>query len=658
MKASNLALCLALLCAIFLLTGCECTPESDAELCGERNCGIAFLTDSCGDEREVDCGGECDEEGADCVDNICLCETDAQLCDQQGYECGTHELTDSCAGTREVDCGGCGADFESCSQGICECEGQAAITLCEENDLECGGATVVDRCDEERQIGCGGCNAPDDCIDNICICEAGESDAELCDAAGLDCGQATLVDSCMEPRNVDCGGCPAAHDCSDNLCECVGESDAELCEANAGACGTSELTDACGDTRTVECDPCIEGQATLGAVTDASTGSLITDASIKVYTWPPPGGEHYSWFWPTGYRSGDPDFSTTTTAGAGSPVNYEFGTDDPLCLGSQASADLQERQWYRIVIDHPDYMPGIFYREHGDFTTDDCPSACPISSASECFRQDFELIPSSGTHDLPPNLVVDERDLESNAWQCTLLPSSHSYDRLIGFRVRLGASNIGPGPFHLEGQGANVVQHIHRSDGSTTTHILPDGAFEYYDPHHHIHFMDWFRMSLVEPTDACFDVNDRSSSCIVHEGVKLSFCLHDGEPFDGDVMAAYDGESAEFLDPPVCDTTEQGLTSGWKDTYPQGLPGQVIIIGTPSEASGLGSMWIEAEVDPAGALIETEKEGNVARYLIEGPADASDLCSDSSTTLDCRPPRPTWDVQQRRQCDDYLDYDG
>src|SRR5690625_2410125 len=117
-----------------LLSACDgdCEPEGERELCGERGCGVAFLVDSCGERREVDCGG-CGEN-EDCQENQCIC-------------------------TREED-----------------------QELCDGADAVCGWLVVADRCGEERHVRCGECAEPGECIENQCICE-GESEEELCELA-------------------------------------------------------------------------------------------------------------------------------------------------------------------------------------------------------------------------------------------------------------------------------------------------------------------------------------------------------------------------------------------------------------------------------------------------------------------------------------------
>ena len=642
-----------LICLLFLTTGCNCEAESDEELCGPERCGLTSLIDNCGDERDVDCG-EC-PSGEECEDNQCICEgeTTEVICERLDAECGVHGVTDECGDDRLVECGSCD-DPEQCVAGTCDCLGERDDLLCDDEDYQCGETTLEDRCGDERDVDCGECPALYECEDHQCFCDA-HSEEELCEEEDFQCGEATVEDNCGEERQIACGDCDDYHDCSDNVCECVGESDEELCDEVAGACGTVEATDACGEERSVDCDPCADGDSTFGAVRDGDTGEAVDDATIHVYSWPPAAGSHFSWFWEHGYRADDPDYSTTTSSVTGD-INYEFASDESICADDQI-ATLEAHQWYRYVVESPGYEPGVFYRLHPGYSSGDCISDCAAGDDARCHRQDFELWADDAPYAQKPNLVVDPREFQDNLWQCAQMPSDAPVDELIGFRARLGATNVGHGPFHLEGLadgGGQVVQYIEWSDGSVETREVPSGTFEYYDDHNHTHFMDWFAMRFVTPSEECRDVDNRSGGCVVHDGLKISYCLHDLDPFDGDVMEFYGGTSAIFLDPPVCDTSEQGITQGWRDTYAKGLPGQVIIVGTPQEAADLDEVWLEAEVDPERMIEESERDGNVARLLVEPP---STICGDSDKVLDCSmPPSQYTSTAQHRQCGDYLDY--
>lgn len=636
----------------------DCEPESDAELCGDDGCGVALLTDRCGDEREVDCQGCTGEE--ECIDNQCQCpgESEEKLCDDYELDCGAATVLDACDNQREIACGGCQNAQDECIDNACVCEARTEQELCEDEALQCGEATITDGCGDERQLDCGDCPDSDVCTDNICECQ-GESDDALCDDHGVECGTTTVTDQCEQERQIDCSDCSGPEECLDNICVCEPPSDDELCATVDGACGTMEVTDECGDERSIECDPCPVGDTTFGAVRDGDSGALLGDAEIRVYTWPPPEGESEFWAWPEGHRAGDPDFSTTTSSSPDHDYNYEFATDEAICIDDQI-ASLEAQQWYRFVVERPGYDPGIFYRLHEGYGSEDCASTCSASGPAGCNRMDFELWPDDSPYAQRPNLVVDPRDLDRNEWQCALMPDDASHDELIGLRVRVGAANAGPGPLHLEGTdtgGGQVIQHIPRSDGSSETSVVESGTFEFHEGHQHIHFMNWFRLDLVDRRDECLDVDDRPSDCSFSDGLKISYCLHDLDPFDRDVGSLYGGMSALFPDPPTCDTTEQGVTQGWKDTYNRQLPGQVIIVGPPSTADAIDDAYIEAEVDPDVVLEEVERYGNVARTTVSTPSSFSALCSNPTTTLDCSMPSSDYTTtRQRRQCPGYLDF--
>lgn len=540
-----------------------------------------------------------------------------------------------------------------------ECEGESVAELC--GDRQCGTFTEVDRCGEAVTFDCGTCEESEDCEEGVCRCEDARSDGELCSLEGYECGQALVVDGCGDERAIECGSCAGAgENCQANSCNCEPESDPELCAAiPPGQCGPQTFEDRCEQARTLECHSCQQGNATLGVIRDGLSGVALKGAEVRFWAWPPSGGEHYDWEWPEDHLMSTPTVMVTTGSAEGG-LNFEVYSEEALCRADGQSRALQAGQWYRIRIDHPDYKPGIYYRQHGDFEHGECPGFCPVSPDSGCHRMDFEVYREDEAHPQKPNLVVDSRDMEDYLWQCALLPPGSSMERVIGLRVRLGASNVGHGPLHLEatpgGNGGEVLQYIHWSDGSVESHVVESGTFTFYDNHFHIHFMEWFAMRLVSPTADCKDIENRSESCVTHRGTKISYCLHDLDPFDGDVRAINDQFAPSFPNPPTCDTTEQGVSAGWKDTYRKRLPGQVILVGSPDETAALGEVWIEAEVDPARVLIDQDRSSMVARKLVQAPTDFDALCSNPETTRDCRGNPASFNADQRRQCRDYLEF--
>lgn len=551
----------------------------------------------------------------------------------------------------------------------CTCEAETDEELC--GDRDCGSATLIDRCGEMRDVHCGSCELDEECEQNQCVSESDDNgddpcdDPELlCEKAGIECGQAQLEDSCSGMREVDCGDCTSPDECDDGVCVCVGEDDEELCEdIDPGQCGEVEVVDVCGEERRVECESCAEGDSTFGAVRDGESGEFVEDALIRIYKWPPTGGEHYDWEWKEDWRADDPDFMANTGDSAGlGDANYEFTSEDAICVGDAESASLRAHQWYRIRLDAPGYDSRIVYRKHRGYDHQSCPSDCRAADESGCHRMDFELWPQGTARPLYPDLMVDERDLEDHRWQCALMPDEGAHDHLIGLRVTTAVANVGEGPFHLHGtpgeendEKGQVYQLITHSDGTVEERPLESDFFDYHAPRMP-NFMAWVRMGLVEPVDECRDVDDRPQECLSHDHEKLSFCLYDSDRFDGDIKAAHDGLTSLFTNPPVCDDKyDQGTTQGWKDTYGLHLPDQAIMLGPPEEASTLGERWIEVEFDPRRMVYEGDRSNNAARTTITVPSDVAELCDDPSTTLDCTGASEQWDTVQRRQCPAYLD---
>lgn len=614
MRHRRWMICGLLAAVLTLAVGCECEPESDGELCGERQCGRLSMVDNCGDERVVDCG--------------------------------------SCAAYRD------------CENHRCVCDGESPQQLCGQLDADCGRTTLIDGCRTVRTVDCGSCPPAGECIDRQCVCD-GQTDEMLCEIDGVECGSADLVDDCGIVRRVDCGGCDRLEECVDQSCVCVGESDEELCEQleEEGACGEREVTDTCGEQRIVDCRPCVEGDTTFGVVRNAETGEPVDDALIRIWEWPPDQTADKHWSWPSGFRADDPDFAITTgSMGAmeDADINYEFSAGEPLCLQGQSTGGLAAHQWYRIRVDRPGYEPVLTYWRHPGWTGDQCPTQCPASEQTGCHRRDFEIWPQDSDRTLLPNLFVDRRDLRDYQWQCALLPDDADYDRLIGFRVRLGANNAGPGPFHLEGAAGDdgegvVYQHIHNSDGDVERRVVDSDVFD-YSPPSQPRMVVWARLRLVDPVDECRDIDGRDDACVLRADDKLSFCLHDTEPFDEEGREEYGGVDSRFPNPPTCDRYEHGITPGWKDVYRRELPGQGMAIGPPAEVSGLGKLWIEVEIDPRHVLADADRTTNVGRLTVEAPEDATSICDDPDAVLDCTVSPEQYDRDQRWQCPDYLEY--
>jgi hypothetical protein len=201
-----------------------CQAESDAQLCAGVNadaCGELSVTDRCGSSRALSCGG-CDAaQHRECQDNKCICvqETDEELCGAAGRQCGLATLTDRCGVERSVDCGGC--DQGTCGDdGACSvCQPETNAQLCARVGAQCGSVSAEDNCGLARVVeSCGLCrNLAETCSrSNQCVCVA-ETDAQLCARLGAACGSVAASDNCGQMRLVaECGTCISPSCCDDN----------------------------------------------------------------------------------------------------------------------------------------------------------------------------------------------------------------------------------------------------------------------------------------------------------------------------------------------------------------------------------------------------------------------------------------------------------
>ncbi len=207
-------------------------------------------------------------------------------------------------------------------------------------------------------------------------------------------------------------------------------------------------------------------------------------------------------------------------------------------------------------------------------------------------------LPAVAQNDLLPDIIVRESDL---------------YDNIISFeggvrylRLSNGTANIGLGKLYLYGvfppndDGTQTVrQRVYREDG--TFWDRQAGQFIHHPNHGHIHFDNWaaYRLREVLVDDGVGDV--------VAQGSKTSFCIID--------LGIYDNSLPNF-DPDgqfhSCNSSVQGLSVGWIDVYSKWLTGQVIPIdGVPD-----GEYWLESEVDPTDAVLESDETNNITRIKV------------------------------------------
>lgn len=145
-----------------------------------------------------------------------------------------------------------------------------------------------------------------------------------------------------------------------------------------------------------------------------------------------------------------------------------------------------------------------------------------------------------------------------------------------------------------------------RRSHDTESQTQVAGCMRYHPQHDHWHFDDFAHYTLIR----------EKTGQTVGEATKVSFCIIDtGNPFPnlpGAPDEAYYPQDPDDEDGYVTcsDTSVDGLSVGWEDTYGAGLPGQSInITGLPG-----GYFCLRLETDPSDQLAE-ETETNNTRTM-------------------------------------------
>jgi hypothetical protein len=193
-------------------------------------------------------------------------------------------------------------------------------------------------------------------------------------------------------------------------------------------------------------------------------------------------------------------------------------------------------------------------------------------------------------------------------------------------RVSNTVANIGAGPLEMTGNGEPcdsgdgrfTVQHVYEDsndpgspdyfdrDADLAGANLPAGCSRYHPQHDHWHFDNFASYRLLS----------EKTGEVVGGSRKISFCVIDtGQPYPdlpGSPEESWypQDEGAEF---PTCsETSTDGLSIGWEDTYGASLPGQGILITDLKK----GSYCLVLETDPAdqgtpnGVLNESDETNN------------------------------------------------
>ena len=226
--------------------------------------------------------------------------------------------------------------------------------------------------------------------------------------------------------------------------------------------------------------------------------------------------------------------------------------------------------------------------------------------------------------DLKPDLVV-QRPTE------LYLSDGGKQTRL---RVSNTVANKGTGPLEMTGNGT-PCEHPGPTAGRTTVQRLYEdsahpgspgyfvrgqdqafsplnaGCSRYHPAHDHWHFDNFARYTLFD---------DRTGD-VVGGSRKVSFCVIDtGQPYPalpGSPDASYYPQDPEHPEFPTCsETSVDGLSIGWEDTYGASLPGQGILV----TELGRGLYCLLLETDPPGAeipegVLDESNEANNARTI-------------------------------------------
>jgi hypothetical protein len=169
--------------------------------------------------------------------------------------------------------------------------------------------------------------------------------------------------------------------------------------------------------------------------------------------------------------------------------------------------------------------------------------------------------------------------------------------------LRLSATswNSGQGPLELipgpTGQaGQDVYQRVYNESGGSTDYLA--GTFVYHPQHLHFHFQE-YALYTLRPVNA--------PGASQRQSYKTSFCVMDTTKVDARLAGAPKRPVYS-----TCNTSVQGMSVGWGDTYGAHLAGQAIdLTGNPD-----GQYELTVTFDPANRLLETNDADNTACVLL------------------------------------------
>jgi len=210
--------------------------------------------------------------------------------------------------------------------------------------------------------------------------------------------------------------------------------------------------------------------------------------------------------------------------------------------------------------------------------------------------------------DLLPDLVADppaHPKLDYHTYA-----GDNSHDLLLRFAGYV--HNAGAGAFEMRASRPDAStpmvphQRVYQSGGGYRDVPMPKAQVLYSnaDGHHHWHLQDIGRYSLW----------NRSRSAEVAPSMKVGFCLEDSTHVDsfGPSTAVYtDPNDRDFCRQDLPNATDvwEGVSSGWRDIYPNWLALQWVVVSDVQP----GSYWLREDADPDGAVRES-REANAPAW--------------------------------------------
>jgi hypothetical protein len=208
-------------------------------------------------------------------------------------------------------------------------------------------------------------------------------------------------------------------------------------------------------------------------------------------------------------------------------------------------------------------------------------------------RVEVGPLASSGVPDLsaPPDLIVDSKATQNNwlvrvedfpADFCSVIEGGVTPGTHAVVRFTVTTPNVGKGDVFV---GSPLAHMDPNGDGD---YADQDGLFEFASCHGHFHFQHYATYKLIDASGKTW------------KSAKRGFCMLDTDPYNvnnGDGTWTYRS----------CGTTtrdgNQGVSSGWADTYTFDLGGQYFVLdgGDGQPVVPPGVYTIEVEVNPAYA---------------------------------------------------------